>query len=90
MSAMCLPRISERALGFPRISLSLNCTDPGEDGQIVGQQPENAHGGGGFAGAGLADDRDSLAGVDAEGDSVDSADDASCCHELDLQLVDFQ
>mgnify|MGYP003694459363 CR=1 FL=1 len=37
------------SLGLPRISPSLSCTDPEVTREIVGQQPENAHGGGGFA-----------------------------------------
>src|SRR6476660_7235263 len=39
MSAMCLPRTSERAFGFPRISPSLNCTDPEETARSSASSP---------------------------------------------------
>jgi hypothetical protein len=56
----------------------------GEDGEIVRQQAEQAHGRGGLAGARLADDRDGLAGFDAERDTVDGPDDAGGGDQLDL------
>ena len=56
--------------------------------QVVGKQAEDAHRGGRLAGPGFTDDRDGLAGVDAERHAVDGAHHTVCGDEFDLQVVD--
>ena len=54
------------------------------------QQPQDAHGGDGLAGTGLAHDTQSLTGVNGIGNVVDSLDNAVSGFEKGIEVLDFQ
>jgi hypothetical protein len=56
----------------------------------MGQQARDAHGGGGFAAAGFADEPQHLAAVEAERDAVDRADGLPFGLEPDVEVCDFE
>ena len=58
------------------------------DPPVVGEQPVHAGGEGGLAGAGLADDRDRLAGADLEVHAADRLDRAAGRREGDREVTD--
>ena len=84
------PRTLPMRPGSAMTSTPSKRTVPGQHGQVVGQQPQDAHRRRRLAGAGLADDGDGLAPVDGEADAVDGADDAAVGDQLDLEVADLQ
>ena len=90
ISASVSPRTLSMALRSAITSTPSISARAGEHGEVVGQQPEDAHRRRRLAGAGLADDGDGLAPVDGEADAVDGADDAVVGDQLDLEVADLQ